>query len=122
MVWRSFEGQGDLENITIEFVVQQSLRKYIYWNKKITPLRHSLTLLLSGFFVSYSFRGAIFFWHTSAYKRIQTEMRLDAIFLPLTRAWGAEGCDEAGWGRPSRSPIRARAYSEVFHTIENCPP
>ena len=22
----------------------------------------------------------------------------DVIFLPLTRAWGAEGCDEAGWG------------------------
>ena len=34
----------------------------------------------------------------------------DVIFLPLTRAWGAKGCDEAGWGRPSRNPRRARAY------------
>ena len=22
----------------------------------------------------------------------------DVILLPLTRVWGAEGCDEAGWG------------------------
>ena len=22
----------------------------------------------------------------------------DAIFVPLTRPWEAEGCDEAGWG------------------------
>ena len=33
-IWWSFEGQGDLENITIEFVIQKSLRKDIYPKKK----------------------------------------------------------------------------------------
>ena len=39
----------------------------------------------------------------------------DAIFRPLTRAWGAKGCDEARWGRPSLIPSRARAYFEFVH-------
>ena len=34
----------------------------------------------------------------------------DAIFLPLTRAWGGKGYDEAVGGRPSRNPSRACAY------------
>ena len=34
----------------------------------------------------------------------------DAIFLPLTRAWGGEGYDEAVGGRPSRNLSRACVY------------
>ena len=40
----------------------------------------------------------------------------DAIFLPLTRAWGAEGCDEAGWGEAESHPeVGARVFRGLSH-------
>ena len=40
----------------------------------------------------------------------------DAIFLPLTRAWGAEGCDEAGWGEAESHPeADARVFRGLSH-------
>ena len=38
----------------------------------------------------------------------------DVIFLPLTRAWGAEGCDEAGWGEAESQP-------EAGECVLQCP-
>ena len=48
--------------------------------------------------------------------RVQTESQpTDVIFLPLTRAWGGEGYDEAGGGgRVVTRAGRAR-ISEVWH-------
>ena len=40
----------------------------------------------------------------------------DLIFLPLTRAWGAEGCDEAGWGEAESHPeAGARVFRGLSH-------
>ena len=40
----------------------------------------------------------------------------DLIFLPLTRAWGDEGCDEAGWGEAESHPeVGARVFRGLSH-------
>ena len=72
-------------------------------NKKIEHMR-AFNFIVNGQFVR-----SLPLNYSCDYKLPTT----DAIFFPLTRAWGAGGCDEAGWGRPNRNPGRAGAYYEV---------
>ena len=53
----------------------------------------------------------------------QTEFQpTDAIFLPLTRAWGAEGFNEAEWGEAESKPeVGARVFRGMSH-FKYCPP
>ena len=53
--------------------------------------------------------------------RVQTESQpTDAIFLPLTRAWGGEGYDEAvGGGRVVTLAGRARINDFLFFNSHN---
>ena len=53
------------------------------------------------------------FWSICRALLTQIEYHIDmtdAICLPLTRAWGGKGYDEAVGGGRSRNPSRARVY------------
>ena len=80
------------------------------------------------YLINYSIFGFIYFYTSATTWKMVIVDKIhcgqnksqptDLIFLPLTRAWGAEGCDEAGWGEAESHPeagARVQRGSLPFH-------